>query len=167
MPVSMRIRRAIIAAAVPVMLPVMAGTAAASAATVAPASTNVSCHTSGYEVRDSSGNPVTASYSVKSGSAYEGTVTVSLWYCTSGQSNFARAEFDTSSGQAETVTLSVYGEWGDGPNQANHALPPNTFSSSGSQDSPTIYAPVEPVEACAFPVSPFTFSAGSECTAFV
>lgn len=151
-----------------------ASPASATAAPARPAAVAtpavLACHLNAYEVKDPhTGQYVTSSYSAYSGSTWEGVVHVELWYCGAYQSNFARAWFETDGSGAGslTVDLSVYGEWGDGPNDARHSLAPGVFKTDGSQDSPTLYAPSEPTEACAFVVGPYTFGTGDECTAFV
>jgi hypothetical protein len=159
---------AVIAASMITLGGLASTTSSAYAATSKAATPAVlACHTNAYEVKVN-GNYVTAQYSVYQGSTWEGVITVELWYCPNYQSNFARAYLTTlgSGAGPESVDLSVYGLWGDGPNSATHTLAPDLFKTDGSQDSPTLYAPVEQVEACAFPNGPYTFGVGNECTAF-
>jgi hypothetical protein len=118
------------------------------------------CHTEGRTVNDANGNPISTTFTAGDGHI----VTVFLMYCDRWQSNFARVEVGGPSGSI-TLNIAIHGTAGSNPGgaQAQHTIATGQSDWTGSQDSPTYYAPVERTYACASPV--YTWVAGgSQCT---
>jgi hypothetical protein len=171
-------RRAVSIGAIVVALGgLTATTAAAAHAETAAPSTVTGCHTdpNAYEVKDQSGNYVQAIDSMYAGDDFVGYLVAELWYCPSYQSNFARGEFVGNGADpqlSEPVVLTVRGQSGNSKS-TQVGLYPNVYSGSGSQDSPAYYAPVEPAQACIYPLGPPYFTSPTSsaedgvCTEFV